>query len=230
MTLFLTMLPIYLFGNLHCIGMCGPLVMMIGRHRFRYYYFLGRTLSFTLTGLLAGQAGHVLNVIMQQYHIAACSCLLFGSFILIIGIFSLLGWNYPGQHWLAKKLKPMNATLSSLMLKDQPVATFLFGFFTVALPCGQTMIVFSACAMAGDAVVGLVNGFAFALLTSPSLFMAMQAHMWLNRIKRHYNVIIGVFGILVGLLSIFRGLADIGTIPHLVLNADAPPQYHFVLF
>ena len=57
MTLLLTMLPLYLFGNVHCLGMCGPLVMLIGQHHFRYFYFVGRTLSFTLAGGLAGAAG-----------------------------------------------------------------------------------------------------------------------------------------------------------------------------
>ena len=41
MTLFLAMLPIYLFGNIHCFGMCGPLAMMIGHHRFAIGTFLG---------------------------------------------------------------------------------------------------------------------------------------------------------------------------------------------
>lgn len=226
MTLFLTMLPLYLLGNLHCIGMCGPLVLMIGRHRFRYYYFLGRVLSFTLAGTLAGGAGHVLNVALQQSNIAACSCLLFGVIMLLVGIYTLFGWNYPGHRWLSKRLSPFNNTLSLLMLKDKPIATFLFGFLTISLPCGQTVIVFSACAMSGDLLVGLSNGLAFALLTSPSLLLAMQAHTWLYKIKHHYNLLLGCCGIVVGLLSIFRGLADLGTIPHLVLNTD----YHLVLY
>ena len=76
MSLLLTMLPLYLFGNLHCLGMCGPLVAMIGHHRFRYYYFLGRTLSFTLAAMAAGGAGAVLHLFLNQYHISALTSFL----------------------------------------------------------------------------------------------------------------------------------------------------------
>ena len=62
MSLLITMLPLYLLGNLHCIGMCGPLVMLLGQQRCRAFYFLGRTLSFTLAGLLAGALGSVLQL------------------------------------------------------------------------------------------------------------------------------------------------------------------------
>ena len=199
MTLLLTMLPLYIFGNLHCLGMCGPLVMMIGKHRFRYFYFAGRLFSFTLAGLLAGEAGAVLQVILKQYHIPILTSFLFGTVILLAALFSLLGWQYPGYHLLARRLAGVNQSLSLLMLRDQPWPSFLFGFFTIALPCGQTLIVFSACALSGDLWVGLINGFVFALLTTPSLFMAMHAHRLFFNLKKHYNMIIGILGLMVGL-------------------------------
>jgi uncharacterized protein len=230
MTLLLTMLPIYLLGNLHCIGMCGPLVMMIGKHRFRYFYFFGRILSFSLAGMAAGEVGVVLNIVLQRYHIPALSSFIFGGIIVWIGILSLLGWSLPGQDWLGKRLANTNRSLSLLMLKDQPLSTFLFGFFTIALPCGQTLIVFSACALSGDLFVGLLNGFAFALLTSPSLLFAMHAHNLLKRIKQHYNKIMGVCAIFIGTLALCRGLAELDFIDHFILNPDSSPQYHVVIY
>lgn len=230
MALLFAMLPIYLFGNLHCIGMCGPLVMMIGQHRYRYFYFLGRLMSFTLAGMIAGEAGAVLALFLKQYHVSALASFFFGSVIFAVGIYSLLGRHYPGHQWLAKRLAPFNHNLSLLMLRDQPWPSFLFGFFTVALPCGQTLVVFSACALAGSLWVGFVNGFAFALLTSPALLLAMNAQSLLHRAKRHYNVIMGVCSLLIGALALCRGFAEIDLIPHLILNPDSPAHYHIVIF
>lgn len=230
MSLFLTMLPIYIFGNLHCIGMCGPLVMMIGHHRHRYFYFLGRIVSFTLAGMAAGAAGAVLHLTLQQYHIPAVTCFLFGGAIFMLGIYALLGWQYPGHQWIAKKLNPFNQTISMLMLRDKAWPAFLFGFFTLALPCGQTLIVFSACALAGDTLVGTLNGFAFALLTSPSLFLAMHAQSALKRIKPYHHTIMGICAIFVGALALGRGFAEIDLIPHLILNPSWPSHYHVVLY
>lgn len=230
MELFLTLLPIYLFGNLHCIGMCGPLVMMLGRHRYRYFYFLGRTLSFSLAGFAAGEAGAVLQAILHHYQISAAASFFFGILILIIGAYTLLGMVPPGQQWLAKRLARFNQTLSLLMLRDQAWPAFLFGFFTIALPCGQTVIVFSACALAGDASTGLLNGMAFALLTSPSLWLAMNAHTLLQKLKPYYNVFTGICALCIGVLALCRGLADLEVIPHLVLNPESSPEYHIALY
>lgn len=230
MTLLLTMLPIYLFGNLHCLGMCGPLVMMIGKHRFRYFYFAGRLFSFTLAGMLAGEAGAVLQVILNHYHISVLTSFVFGGFILLVALSTLLGWRYPGYDLLARRLHGVNHSLSLLMLKDQAWPSFLFGFFTIALPCGQTVIVFSACALSGDLWVGLLNGFAFALLTTPSLFLAMHTHRLFFNFKKHYNTVIGICGVMVGVLAICRGLAEVDIIPHLILNAESDSKYHVVIY
>jgi hypothetical protein len=230
MTLMLTMLPIYVFGNLHCLGMCGPLVMMIGKHQYRYFYFFGRILSFTLAGMLAGEVGAVLQVVLGQYHLSAAVSLLFGLIIFFIGLLTIKGWQYPGYHFLAKRLAKVNHSLSLLMLKDQPFPAFLFGFFTIALPCGQTLIVFSACALSGDVWVGLLNGFVFALLTTPSLVLAMHAHKLFFNWKKHYNTIVGIFGLIVGVLAILRGLAEFSLISHWVLNPFSDSAYHIVIY
>lgn len=230
MSLLIAMLPIYLFGNLHCLGMCGPLVMMIGQHRYRYFYFLGRTLSFTLAGTVAGAVGAVADTFFKQYHLTEATSFVFGGMLMLLGLFTFAGWRYPGYVWLSQRLAKANHTLSLLMLRDRAWPTFLFGFFTLALPCGQTLIVFSACALSGDAYVGFVNGLVFALLTSPSLFFAMQAHALMRRAKRHYQAVIGLSALVVGGIAILRGLAEMGWISHWVINPNASQYYHLVIF
>jgi uncharacterized protein len=230
MALLVAMLPFYLLGNLHCLGMCGPLVMMIGAHRYRYFYFFGRLFSFTLAGTIAGELGAVLNVIFNQYHISAAASLLFGGFILLIGTFGLLERSFPGQASLAKFMAKGNHSLSLLMLRDKPLATFIFGFMTIALPCGQSLVVFSACALSGSALIGMVNGFAFALLTSPSLFFAMRAHRLLGGAKKYYNTATNAIALIVGIIAFCRGLAELDLIPHVLLPLPFADALHLVLF
>lgn len=222
MTLLFSMLPVYVLGNLHCFGMCGPLVMMIGRHRYRSLYFFGRLLSFSLAGLLAGEIGAVLNLVLQRFHLPAAASFLFGGILILIGLGSLLSWRLPPL----KPLGRISQSLSLLMLRDAPLPAFLFGFFTVALPCGQTLLVFSACALSGSAAVGLLNGFAFGLLTSPSLFFAMQTVSLFQKAKKYYTAVVGISALLVGALALCRGFAEMGWIPHQVLNQ----KYHLVLY
>lgn len=230
MALFLTLLPLYLFGNVHCLGMCGPLVALLGKHRYRFYYFLGRTLSFAMAGLIAGGAGAVLHVFLKSYHIAEAMSFLFGGVIIYTGLSLLCGWSSPTFPGMQKLISKVNLSLSNCFLKDTAWSTFLFGLCTVLLPCGQTLVVFSACALTGDPLVGLFNGCAFALLTSPSLALAMHTHLLFKSLKRYYNTVLGVSSLAIGLLAFCRGLAELGWISHWVLNPEASPHYHIVLF
>ena len=230
MQLFFTKLPIYVLGNLHCVGMCGPLVALLGAHRHRHCYFLGRLLSFSLAGALAGGLGAVLNAILQAYHLPAMACFAFGAAILIGGMMMLLGWKLSFGAWGNERIQRMQQGAGMLLLRDTPLSTFAFGFLTVILPCGQTLIVFSACALDGDPLVGWLNGLAFAALTSPSLWLAMHARHWISRFRKYENAVMGTLAIAVGVLSLLRGFAELEIVPHLVLNPNSPVAYHIILY
>lgn len=228
MTLFFSLLPLYLFGNLHCIGMCGPLVMLLGQHKFRNFYFLGRILSFSLAGFLAGEAGAVLHLLLKQYYLAEMVSLLCGLLMMAWGVMKI--FHLEPKRRGSSSLTPIHRWVSQLMLKDTGWSTFLFGFFTVALPCGQTLIVFSACALAANGLVGLFNGFAFALLTTPSLILAMNLSTLLKKFKQYDQIVLGGCAILVGALACCRGFAEMGWIPHLILNPNSSTHYHLVIY
>lgn len=231
MTLFFSLLPLYLFGNLHCMGMCGPLVMLLGQHRYRFLYFLGRLASFSLAGFFAGELGAVLHIFLKQYYLAEIVSFLCGILIIAWGTKKMMGWTLkPLIIPQSSSLHSLHRWFSNLILKDNGYSTFLFGFFTVALPCGQSLVVFSACALVGDPWVGLGNGFAFALLTSPSLMIAMHTLTLFKKFKGYDQPIIGACSIFVGLLACLRGLAEMGWMNHWVLNPDAPSLYHLVIF
>lgn len=230
MTLFLSLLPLYLFGNVHCLGMCGPLVMLIGRHHYRFFYFAGRLLSFSLAGLLAGTAGAVLHVVLKRYYLAEIGSLLCGILLIVWGLQKLCQWSISYKGLKNKRLSQLQQRISLLLLKDTPQTTFLFGFLTVALPCGQTLIVFSACALVGDAFIGFFNGLAFALLTTPSLILAMHTLTLFKKLKQYDRFVLGGSSILVGLLACCRGLAEIGWISHWIINPEASASYHLVIY
>ena len=231
MTLFFSLLPLYLFGNVHCMGMCGPLVMLLGQHHYRAFYFVGRIVSFSLAGLIAGELGAVAHLFLKKYYLAEMLSLGFGIAIMGWGIKKMLGWSLPSliskHHPLLNWLQKWSTTL---LLKDKGWSTFMFGFFTLALPCGQTLIVFSACALVGDPWIGLANGFAFAVLTTPSLVLAMHTLTLFKHFKQYDRLILGGSSFFVGLLAFCRGLAEMGWISHWVLNPDASSHYHLVMF
>lgn len=210
MNLLFAMLPIYVLGNLHCLGMCGPIAMLLGTSHYRAFYLLGRLISFTLAGTLAGLFGQVIGALLAAYHLSGWFSVVFGGVMAAGGISILLGWELP----LLRRFAPMHDYLNRLLFTGEPWPLFLVGFFTIFLPCGQTLIVYSACALSGSAFVGTLNGLAFGLLTTPSLFLAMQAKRWMQGVKGWYQPLVGGMAVGIGVITVLRGFAEWELIPH----------------
>jgi sulfite exporter TauE/SafE len=227
MALFLTLLPLYIAGNIHCLGMCGPLVMLLGAHPYRLYYFLGRTTSFTIVATLSGLLGASLTYFFGELHIPVATTFVFSFMILAIGFFSLVNFELIGQQQVGKMFSGVGRRISLLMTQKGRLPVFLFGLLTVVLPCGQTLVVFSACALAQDPWIGFFNGLAFALLTSPSLWLAMRFKGLFSKAKGSYKALFGGLTFGVASLGFARGAAEIGWLEHL---SWVTPWFHLVLY
>lgn len=214
MHLFVAMFPIYVLGNFHCIGMCGPIAMLLGRSPYFGFYLLGRLVSFTLAGFLAGAFGEVIAISLSAYHLAGLLSIVIGLVMAISGVFLLGGLKTPFLWKIEKWIAPIREKMNQLLFSKEPMPLFLVGFFTIALPCGQTLLVYSACALSGSAWIGTLNGFAFGLLTTPSLYLAMRGSSLLARIKKYYRPVVGSLSIAIGAVAILRGLAEWGLISH----------------
>lgn len=227
MNLFLSLLPLYLLGNFHCFSMCGPLVMWLGRHPHRYAYLWGRLCSFTVAGFLAGSMGVVVQTLFHAYHVAEGISLGGGLALISWGLLKGQGKSLVQSNAVPGLFHRLLQRLSGELIKrESRSALFWMGFLTLALPCGQIVVVFSSCALYGDPWVGGINGAAFALLTTPSLLVALYAVGWPSSLGRHERKILAGSAILTGTLSCCRGLAEGGWIEHVSLSSP----YHLVLF
>jgi uncharacterized protein len=227
---FFSLLPIYIFGNLHCASMCGPLVMLLAKHPHRRWYFVGRLFSFTAAGMLSAEMGVVLFSFLTHYHISAAFSLFFGTWIITMGACLLFKMRLPGSAWLAKRSFKLASLLGKLMTRNAFYAVFLFGASTLLLPCGQTVIVFSLIAVNCTPLSGLLHGFLFALFTSPSLIAAMRTSQFFCKQQSGYHLWMGAAVVFVGSLAFLRGIADLGMIKHFILNPSFPSQYHLVFY
>lgn len=230
MNILFSLLPIYLLGNVHCAGMCGPLVMVLAKHPHRWGYFLGRLLSFSLAGVLSAEMGVALFSFLARYHISALFSLLFGAVIMTLGASLFFKLRPPWSVWLAKRGAKFAGTISRLLLKNSFHSVFLFGMCTLLLPCGQIVIVYSIIALNCTPLTGLLNGFLFAFLTSPSLVAAMKATSIVRKEQKNYHLWMGGATFLIGTFALLRGLADFSFISHWVLNPRSPPHFHIIIF
>lgn len=202
-------------GSLHCVGMCGPLVLGLPFHQLEdkrkwmaiFSYFLSKTLGYGVIGLLIGLLGGSLKLVIWQQVLSIFS-----------GIFILLLFAFP---YLKNKIKvnsKFNLFFNKLYvkaLKNKSVFKFpALGFLNAFLPCG---LVYTAMAIAiSFASVG--KGFAFMFIfglgTAPLLIATIVLNYKFNLQKRKsFKMASSIFTVILGILLILRGL-NLG-IPHI---------------
>ena len=219
-----------LFSSLHCVGMCGPLALMLpvqhlnANERFvsLFLYQAGRIITYASLGLLFGFIGRSFFVAgIQQW-------LSIGMGILMI---LLLILNY-GYH---KNVQPafMNSAYQKIqkfivriLKNNKSVFSFLYlGMANGLLPCGMLYMAIAAAlstAVLGNSILFMIF---FGLGTMPAMMMisylgTMPGLSW----RRSFKKLIPLGIALVAVFLILRGM-NLG-IPYvsleILMKADTP--------
>lgn len=201
----LSMLPYYLFSNFHCFGMCGPIAALVGKHPFWRFYLLGRIAGFTLFCTFFALFGEWISWNLGPFQgmlsIVAGFCLI---------LFSVYSLRFPWGQTLF---------LTLFNRKDRRTP-WLIGLCTPLLPCGQSLMVFTFCALLGNGMQGVFQGLLFSILTTPSLFLAIKGMNVLMKYKKIFDPMIKITTVSVGMLAVLRGLAELDLIDHYAIIPD----------
>lgn len=156
-------------GSLHCIGMCGPLVVSLemtsGKSqwmRSRWVYHLGRLTSYTLLGAAFGMLGlGIAQLGFQRWLV-----LLSGGWMLLL----LIRPPQAGRwKFLAWQDRVRRAFL--IRMKDNHLgARFVMGALNGLLPCGLVYVALAASLATMEGWKGAAFMAVFGLATSPALF------------------------------------------------------------
>ncbi len=215
-----------LVGSLgHCLGMCGPLMIMVGlqlksRGRFglpfHLLYHSARITVYALLGTLVGVIGSLLGLAGQVSHVAGVASLLLGLGVVLFGL-GYLGWLPLGRMegggaWISK---PMGQALK----QGGTPGVALLGALNGLLPCGLVYSALLVAASTGGALAGGLGMVFFGAGTLPALLLVgMGAGALSVRSRQRLTRIAGGVIILVGLQLLLRGLAALGIVPHLHLG------------
>jgi sulfite exporter TauE/SafE len=171
-----TLLLTGLVGSLgHCLGMCGPLVVMVGLRSKpssgsvlwpHTLYHLGRISVYVLLGLLAGSAGSAVGLGGSLSRLAATVSLLLGLGVFLLGL-GYLGWLPVGRvgasaGWFSK-------AFARVMQLGGPAGVLLLGALNGLLPCGLVYGALLIAASAGRALASALAMGLFGLGTVPAL-------------------------------------------------------------
>ena len=202
-----------LIGSIHCIGMCGPLVMalpMSNQTNFQKWqsiliYHAGKITSYALLGILLGLFGSQLPLYGVQENLS----MVMGSIMLLYVIYVFViksRWSLKFLHFnrlysfIVKKM-------GSLFKSKNRAAFYLIGFLNGLLPCGMIYVALtSALATQNIFYGGLIMVF-FGVGTMPVLIMVAIGGQYVGSgFRNKAQRLLPVFIFSLGIFLILRGM------------------------
>lgn len=207
-----------LLGSLHCVAMCGGLVMACsmrfgGGFSFSLVYNAGRLLSYSLLGLLMGFLGKALVAAGLFGRFQSVLPIVAGAFMVLIGL-ELLGV-FSGRF-----RSPFSRTLSSSFFRavtmiggsNKKAAPFLVGMMNGFIPCGLLYAAGVKAASTADPAQGALIMAALAAGNFlPLLFAGSFPGITGKLNSRAVAVALSVLIIALGVKSIVFGTGFTGT-------------------
>lgn len=197
-------------GSLHCVGMCGPLALIIHQQSARsgrstragmVLYHVGRITTYVALGILIGLVSTAMWGSMQFYlaHLA--------GLVLIISAFSLVPWerqiwNLPGFRTLGQAIPRWYNRFLNL---DTPLAPLLGGLVNGFLPCGLVYLALSMALVTGDTWLSAGMMLFFGMGTIPALAVTQYVG-WKSRPRLAFirKYVLPSFLLLTGVFLILR--------------------------
>ncbi len=212
-----------LLGSLgHCLGMCGPLVLMVGAqfpHKTwnillpRYLvYHSARILVYALLGFLVGSLISLIGISGRLTRLAGLVSLVLGLGVILFGM-RYLGWLpflqfREGGSWLTR-------IMSRAIRRRGAWGLLTLGALNGLLPCGLVYSALLAAGSTGRPLIGAAGMALFGLGTIPALLLLGVGAGSLGAHTRQLMArAAGFLIVLVGIQLILRGGAGLGVLTH----------------
>lgn len=194
-----------LLSSLHCIGMCGGIMLSqslsTNNVKAPLLYNLGRVISYTLIGGIIGAIGSVLSVSTQAsiiiYIIAGAFMIIHGANTMGVRVFRGFSFRLP--------------FVSKCPAQTSNSTPFLVGLLNGLMPCGplQTMQLFAL--STGSMTKGALSMFIFSVGTVPlMLLFGYMANSLSKDTSKKLIKFSGALIIVLGLITANRGLGLYG--------------------
>jgi sulfite exporter TauE/SafE len=227
MTQFLAMFGLGLVSSVHCVAMCGPLVLTyavrgdqtggLGKRIAPHVaYQSAKLVSYVLVGLLLGAVGSAFSLGGVRGWVTVFA----GAFMIVLGVrmtglvppLRILDVRPPRflRDMVAAGRRRANAEAAS---GTATLATpLMFGLVTGLLPCGPLQAAQIAAVGTGSAAAGAVSMLGFGLGTAPLMlgFGAVSGYIG-ERFKRRMFAAAAVLIVVLGLVMLDRGAVIVGS-------------------
>ena len=214
-----------LISSLHCIGMCGPIAMMLPVDQKKpskkalqvLIYHLGRLTSYGILGLAFGLLGRGFYMagIQQQLSIAVGV----GMIVLAVVPEKILA-NYNFSKPVYRLITRIKSSLGAQFKRKTPDAFFTIGLFNGLLPCGLVYAaLFGAIAMQ-NVTLGIAYMILYGLGTIPMMSAVVYVSSLLSMpFRSQLQRVVPIVTVVIGVLFVLRGMGlDIAYISPSNLN------------
>lgn len=205
----ITGFTIGLLGSFHCIGMCGPITLVLPiqqptisrRLTAVALYNLGRSLTYGAMGGLFGSLGYGLFMAGYQQLV---SIILGGVMLLFIAVKYFTPYPIKTRNTFHQYIQQK---LGGLLNSKNHVPYLWIGMINGFLPCGLVYIAIASAIATGNGLHGALLMFMFGLGTLPLMSSFMIVSKYLSHsFKTRMVKLIPVFTIMIAVLMILRGL------------------------
>lgn len=200
------------FGSLHCVGMCGPIVLVLPSGSDstpmlflkRLIYNVGRAVTYAVLGFIFGLFGTSMQFFGYQQHISVIA----GAAMLLLALAAIFGKKLSfGSGILGIFGKKFRSGMADFMRQNTFSSSILLGLLNGLLPCGFVYIALAGAAATGNPFHGALFMALFGIGTMPALLITALLPSWSTlRNKINTNKIVPVLSICLALLFILRGL------------------------
>lgn len=201
-----------LISSLHCIGMCGPIAMMLPVERNNPSKKVTQIMTYHLGRLTAyGTIGFIFGMLGKGFFMAGIQ----QKLSIVLGIIMIIAIVIPEKEFAKYNFsKPVFRLITAIKIKlgsqfknKSYQSLFTIGLLNGFLPCGMVYVaLFGAIAMQ-SASFGVLYMVLFGLGTIPLMSSVVYIHSFLTlSVRNKIQKVIPYVGILIGLLFILRGL------------------------
>lgn len=199
-----------LLGSVHCVGMCGPLVMaipiaqksMLEKTISMLLYHLGKMSSYALLGILLGLLGSQFPLFIVQQNLSiviGTIMLLYVVYVFVLRPKKMLQLDFLYQ--------PIIAHLGILFKKETWGSYWMIGFLNGLLPCGMVYLALSSALATQHVMQGGLFMLFFGLGTVPALLMVALGGQYMGfSFRRQLQKLLPIFIFSMGVLLILRGM------------------------
>lgn len=206
--LFIAALSMGLVGSLHCVGMCGPIIVSIPWSNKQKaiqitLYHIGRATTYSIMGVAVGSVGQL----FLPKDIGVWPALISGSVLILVFFVQTFPTVFRFMQFPSSAIA---GYFRSFLKMENPFSRFFMGMVNGILPCGMVYSALAVAILYHNALYSGLFMFLFGIGTSPLLVLLSRIKMALSKypfFKREKTIRFAL--LILGLLIVLRG-ANLG--------------------